>query len=107
MAEGPQCLIIPGSPVTRPEGHSKELLRNGNKRDNHLRRAFVQCLPWGWWSGYGRGSGAYWHKSKILTGPASRSFQTPTAKMNAGGMPAIDLPPDDLKALIAYVESLK
>ncbi len=31
----------------------------------------------------------------------------PTAKMNAGGMPRVDLPPDDLKALIAYVESLK
>jgi hypothetical protein len=27
--------------------------------------------------------------------------------MNAGGMPPIDLPPDDLKALIAYVENLK
>jgi hypothetical protein len=26
--------------------------------------------------------------------------------MNAGGMPPIDLPPDDLKALIAYVENL-
>src|SRR5258708_37313679 len=34
-------------------------------------------------------------------------FKPPTAKMNAGGMPPIDLPPDDLKALIAYVESLK
>ena len=31
----------------------------------------------------------------------------PTAKMNAGGMPPVDLPPDDLKALIAYVESFK
>jgi ubiquinol-cytochrome c reductase cytochrome b subunit len=31
----------------------------------------------------------------------------PTAKMTAGGMPPIDLPPDDLKSLIAYVESLK
>jgi ubiquinol-cytochrome c reductase cytochrome b subunit len=31
----------------------------------------------------------------------------PTAKMTAGGMPPVDLPPDDLKALIAYVESLK
>ena len=34
-------------------------------------------------------------------------FAHPTAKMTAGGMPAIDLPPDDLKALIAYVESLQ
>src|SRR3984893_2159034 len=31
----------------------------------------------------------------------------PTAKMNTGGMPPVDLPPDDLKALIAYLESLK
>lgn len=37
----------------------------------------------------------------------SEIFKHPTAKMNAGGMPPIDLPPDDLKALIAYVESLK
>ena len=34
-------------------------------------------------------------------------FKHFTPKMKAGGMPAIDLPPDDLKALIAYVESLK
>jgi mono/diheme cytochrome c family protein len=34
-------------------------------------------------------------------------FKNPAAKMTAGGMPPIDLPPDDLKALIAYVESLK
>lgn len=34
-------------------------------------------------------------------------FAHPTAKMTAGGMPKIDLPGDDLKALIAYVESLK
>src|SRR6267143_6605465 len=34
-------------------------------------------------------------------------FQHPTPKMTAGGMPPIDLPPDDLKALIAYVERLK
>src|ERR1700680_4980674 len=34
-------------------------------------------------------------------------FKHPNAKMNAGGMPPIDLPPDDLKALIAYVENLK
>jgi ubiquinol-cytochrome c reductase cytochrome b subunit len=31
----------------------------------------------------------------------------PTAKMNTGGMPPVDLPPDDLRALIAYVESFK
>jgi hypothetical protein len=34
-------------------------------------------------------------------------FLHPTAKMNAGGMPPVVLPPDDRKALIAYVESLK
>jgi ubiquinol-cytochrome c reductase cytochrome b subunit len=34
-------------------------------------------------------------------------FKHPTAKMTAGGMPPIGLPPDDLKLLIAYVESLK
>jgi ubiquinol-cytochrome c reductase cytochrome b subunit len=34
-------------------------------------------------------------------------FQHPTAKMTAGGMPPVDLPPDDTKALIAYIESLK
>src|ERR1700688_2823059 len=34
-------------------------------------------------------------------------FKHPTAKMTAGGMPPIDLPPDNLKSLIAYVESLK
>jgi len=34
-------------------------------------------------------------------------FKHFTAKMKAGGMPTINLPPDDLKALIAYVESLK
>src|SRR6202022_45392 len=34
-------------------------------------------------------------------------FKHPTAKMTAGGMPSVDLPPDDLKALIAYLESLK
>jgi ubiquinol-cytochrome c reductase cytochrome b subunit len=31
----------------------------------------------------------------------------PTAKMTAGGMPAVDLPPDHLKALVAYLDSLK
>jgi ubiquinol-cytochrome c reductase cytochrome b subunit len=31
----------------------------------------------------------------------------PTAKMKAGGMPTPDLSPDDMKALVAYVTSLK
>ena len=34
-------------------------------------------------------------------------FKHPTAKMNAGGMPPVDLSPEDMKALIAYLESLK
>jgi len=34
-------------------------------------------------------------------------FKHPTDKMNAGGMPSVSLPPDDLRALIAYIESLK
>jgi ubiquinol-cytochrome c reductase cytochrome b subunit len=33
-------------------------------------------------------------------------FKHPTAKMNAGGMPPVALPPDDMKALIAYIERL-
>ena len=44
---------------------------------------------------------------KFLPDQLAELFKHPTAKMNAGGMPPIDLPPDDLKALIAYVESLK
>jgi ubiquinol-cytochrome c reductase cytochrome b subunit len=31
----------------------------------------------------------------------------PTEKMTAGGMPTVDLPDEDLKALIAYLQSLK
>ena len=34
-------------------------------------------------------------------------FKHPTAKMSAGGMPPVNLPPDDMKALIAYLGSLK
>jgi ubiquinol-cytochrome c reductase cytochrome b subunit len=34
-------------------------------------------------------------------------FHHPTSKMTAGGMPPVDLPPNDLKDLIAYLESLK
>jgi ubiquinol-cytochrome c reductase cytochrome b subunit len=33
-------------------------------------------------------------------------FKSPTPKMTAGGMPPVSLPPDDMKALIAYLESL-
>jgi len=45
--------------------------------------------------------------SKVSAEQVAELFKHPTAKMTAGGMPAIDLPPDDLKALIAYVESLR
>ena len=38
----------------------------GRERKNHLRRAILQCLPWRWRSGYGRGPGAAWHKHEIL-----------------------------------------
>src|SRR6202140_5316298 len=46
-------------------------------------------------------------KAKFSPDQLAELFNHPTTKMNAGGMPPIDLPPDDLKALIAYVESLK
>ena len=45
--------------------------------------------------------------AKFSAEQLAQLFKHPTAKMTAGGMPPIDLPPDDLKALIAYVESLK
>jgi ubiquinol-cytochrome c reductase cytochrome b subunit len=44
---------------------------------------------------------------KLSADQVAALFQHPTAKMTAGGMPRIDLPPDDTKALIAYVEGLK
>jgi ubiquinol-cytochrome c reductase cytochrome b subunit len=45
--------------------------------------------------------------TKLAPEQVAELFKHPTAKMTAGGMPPIDLPPDDLKALFAYVESLK
>jgi ubiquinol-cytochrome c reductase cytochrome b subunit len=45
--------------------------------------------------------------AKLSADQVAELFKHPTAKMTAGGMPPIALPPDDLKALIAYVESLK
>jgi len=45
--------------------------------------------------------------TKLPPDQLAELFKHPTAKMTAGGMPPIDLPPDDVKALIAYVESLK
>ena len=46
-------------------------------------------------------------KAKFSPEQLVELFKHPTAKMNTGGMPPIDLAPDELKALIAYVESLK
>jgi len=45
--------------------------------------------------------------AKFSPDQVAELFKHPTAKMTAGGMPPIDLHPDDVKALIAYVESLK
>jgi ubiquinol-cytochrome c reductase cytochrome b subunit len=45
--------------------------------------------------------------AKFSPDQAAELFKHPTAKMTGGGMPPIDLATDDLKALIAYVESLK
>jgi len=45
--------------------------------------------------------------AKHSTDELAQLLKHPTAKMTAGGMPAVDLPPEDLKALIAYLESLK
>jgi len=45
--------------------------------------------------------------AKVPADQLAQFFKHPTAKMTAGGMPPIDLPPDDLNALVAYVESLK
>jgi ubiquinol-cytochrome c reductase cytochrome b subunit len=44
---------------------------------------------------------------KLSPDQVAQLFQHPTARMTAGGMPPVDLPPDDTKALIAYVQSLK
>jgi ubiquinol-cytochrome c reductase cytochrome b subunit len=45
--------------------------------------------------------------AKYSSDQLAELLKHPTAKMTAGGMSPIDLPPDGLKALIAYVESLK
>ncbi len=45
-------------------------------------------------------------KAKFSPDQMGEILKHPTAKMTAGGMPPVELPPDDLKALIAYVESL-
>ena len=45
--------------------------------------------------------------AKLSKDQVANLLQHPTAKMTAGGMPAVDLPPDELEALVAYIESLK
>ena len=45
--------------------------------------------------------------AKYSTDQVAELLKHPTSKMTAGGMPAVDLPPEDLKALIAYIRSLK
>jgi cytochrome c553 len=45
--------------------------------------------------------------SKFSADQLVELFKHPTAKMTAGGMPTVDLPLDDMKALIAYLGSLK
>jgi ubiquinol-cytochrome c reductase cytochrome b subunit len=45
--------------------------------------------------------------AKFSAGQIQELFQHPSARMTAGGMPPVELPAEDLKALIAYVESLR
>lgn len=45
--------------------------------------------------------------AKFSTDQLAQLLRHPNAKMTAGGMPAVDSPDEDLKALIAYVRSLK
>ncbi|MGA9041235.1 MAG: cytochrome b N-terminal domain-containing protein [Terriglobales bacterium] len=45
--------------------------------------------------------------TKLSPDQLAELFKHPTTKMTAGGMPPIELSPEDVKSLIAYVESLK
>lgn len=45
--------------------------------------------------------------AKYSADQVAELLKHPNAKMAAGGMPAVDLPAEDLKALVAYVRSLK
>jgi ubiquinol-cytochrome c reductase cytochrome b subunit len=45
--------------------------------------------------------------TKVSPEQLTQLLKQPTTKMIAGGMSPLDLPPPDLKSLIAYVESLK
>jgi ubiquinol-cytochrome c reductase cytochrome b subunit len=45
--------------------------------------------------------------AKVSADQITELLRHPTTKMKAGGMPTPDLSPDDMKALVAYVTSLK
>jgi quinol-cytochrome oxidoreductase complex cytochrome b subunit/cytochrome c551/c552 len=45
--------------------------------------------------------------AKLPAEQLAQLFKDPTPKMTAGGMPPVDLPPDELMALIAYVQTFK
>lgn len=45
--------------------------------------------------------------AKLMPDQLGELLKNPTPKMTAGGMPAVNLPADDMKALIAYLEGLK
>lgn len=45
--------------------------------------------------------------AKYSADQVAELLKHPTAKMAAGGMPTVNLPAEDLKALVAYVQSLK
>ena len=45
--------------------------------------------------------------AKFSTEQMTEILRHPTSKMKAGGMPTPDLSPDDMKALVAYIASLK
>ena len=46
-------------------------------------------------------------RTKFSSDQLAELLKHPSTKMNSGGMPPIDLPADDFKALVAYVESLE
>jgi mono/diheme cytochrome c family protein len=46
-------------------------------------------------------------RTKFSPDQLAELFKHPSARMKSGGMPPIDLPADDFKALVAYVESLE
>ena len=43
---------------------------------------------------------------KLSADQLTAIFKSPTPQMTAGGMPPVTLPPEDMKALVAYLGSL-